>query len=67
MHAYLVKDWVRVLVLLSLTCLVWGVGSNNLTKCCMDALYEYGGVSIGDIAKKLVCIDADGASAFQGN
>ena len=43
-HAYFVKDWVRVLILLSLTRLVEGVASENLMQCCIDALEEYGGV-----------------------
>ena len=55
-HAYFVKDWVRVPNLLSLTRLVEGVASKNLTQCCIDMLEEYGGVPPEKLISKLISV-----------
>ena len=67
MHAYVVKDWMRVPILLSLTHLLQGNGSKNLTECCIDSLEEYNGVSSDMLPSRLISINTNGSSMFTGS
>lgn len=67
-HLYVVRDWERILVLLSLQKLKDGVGVENVIAIVMDALTgDAGNLGWNEVAKKVVCFGADGALVFQGH
>lgn len=43
-----------------------GLGSNNLIEITMVALMKCGGLIREEVANKLLCFGANGASVFQG-
>ena len=64
-HAYVLVNWCRVPLLLTIQKLESdGAMSNNLTAVIMDALSVGGGVSDTEIAERLLCFGADGVSSF---
>lgn len=65
-HAYIVKNWVRVPYLVGLKHLVDGATSDNLTVEIVKCIESGGGLDLDSIASKLLCFGADGVSAFQG-
>jgi len=62
-HAYVVKNWSHVLILISLDHVIEGENSKTLTKVSMDAMCNHGGLGKEDItnyllpfgARKFVC------------
>lgn len=65
-HAYIVQDWVRVPLLVSLQRVECTPNAENLTSLIMEAVANGGGLDSEMIAKKLLSFGADGASALQG-
>ncbi|KAG0595345.1 hypothetical protein M758_UG159300 [Ceratodon purpureus] len=65
-HAYVVKDWVRVPYLISLEQVVDGAAAINLTAVLIKALKSGGGLDDSAICSKLLSFGADGVSTFQG-
>ena len=66
-HAYVLVNWCRVPLLLTIQKLESdGATSNNLTTVIMDALSMGGGVSDAEIAERLLYFGVDGVSSFQG-
>ena len=61
---YVVKEFVRVPMLLILERMTGGAGSNNLTTLLVDALQQLGGLTLEQIREKLLCFSADGAAVF---
>ncbi len=65
-HCYVMHNWVRIRILISLDQVVEGLGSDNLTKVIMEALIIGGGVLRNQIVQKLICFGANGIYVFQG-
>lgn len=66
-HVYIMLDWVRVPLLLTLQKLESdGATADNLTTLLMGIVGVRGDLDALAIATKLVCFGADGVSAFQG-
>ncbi len=66
MHYYVMHNWVRIPILISLDRVVERLGSDNLTKVIMKVLIIGGGVLRDQIAQKLICFGVDGVNVFQG-
>ena len=70
-HVYTMNSWERISHLLHLSCVSDGDGdggtADSLTDAIMFSLLGKGGLTREDIASKLVCFGADGASTFQGS
>jgi len=66
MHYYVMHNWVRIPILISLDRVVERLGSDNLTKVIMKALMINGCVLRDQIAQKLICFGVDGVNVFQG-
>jgi len=64
-QCYLMQNWVRILILISLDPIIEGSGSDNLTKVIMEALMIGGGVATDQIVQKLICFGANGVNVFQ--
>ena len=65
LHAYVVVDWVQVLVLLHLS-KVEAQGVDALTEVIVRALISEGGLSREEIGKKLIYFGTNSVSMFQG-
>jgi hypothetical protein len=65
-HSYVVDNWVRIPIFISLDQMLKGSRSNNLTKVIMEVVMIGGGLPQDQIAKKLICFGVDGANVFQG-
>jgi hypothetical protein len=65
-HAYVLVNWKRVPLLLSLERLTEGSTAASITKVIVNALVRDGGLSVQDICDKLVCFGSDGALVLQG-
>jgi hypothetical protein len=50
-QCYLMQNWVRIFILISLDPIIEGSGSDNLTKVIMEALMIGGGVARDQIAQ----------------
>jgi hypothetical protein len=57
-HAYVVQNWSRVPVLISLEHVIDGGKAKNLTKMIMSAVGSVGGLSQEDIGNRLLCFGA---------
>jgi hypothetical protein len=62
MHVYTYKDWVRVPYLLKLSKIVGSPIANHLTELVISAIEK--DVGIGNLARKMLCFEADGAATF---
>jgi hypothetical protein len=65
-HYYVVENWVKFLILISLDRMVEGSRSNNLIKVIMEAMMIGGGLARDHIANKVVSFGVDGVNVFQG-
>jgi len=65
-HGYIVENYVRVPLLISLQRLVEGATADALTLVIMKALEGAGDLTFQQISKRLTCFGADGVSTFQG-
>lgn len=65
-HAYVVKDWKRVPILLSLARNSLGQTAENLHDMIVSAVKNETDLSDFDLARKTICFAADGAATFQG-
>jgi hypothetical protein len=65
-HAYVVQNWLRIPIFLSLGHVVVGSGVDNLTQVHMQALMHQGGLTKYLICTKLMAFGTDGVSIFQG-
>lgn len=65
-HAYTMRNFVRVPHLINLQRIVNETGANNLTSIIVNALHNGGGVIIDDLPLKLMCFGAERVSTFQG-
>jgi hypothetical protein len=61
-----VQNWLQIPILLFFECVVAGAGADNFTQILMQALMHEGGLMKYLIGKKLMTIDANGVSIFQG-
>jgi hypothetical protein len=66
MHCYVMQNWVKIPILISLDRVIKGSRGDNLTKVIMEALMICGGVPKNQIAQKLICFGANGVDVFQG-
>jgi len=64
-HTYVVQNFVRVLYLISLQCLVDGGSVDSLTLVIMNTLESGGDVTKDQIARRLLSFGADGVNTFQ--
>ncbi len=65
MHDY-VENWKRQPILLNLEKVVDRGTYNNLTIAIVCFLIDLGGLSVVDVANKVVCFGVDGVTIFQG-
>jgi hypothetical protein len=65
-HAYVLVDWERVSLLLSLERLTEGSNAAHITKVIVNAVVRDGGLAVQDIRERLVYFGSDRASVLQG-
>ena len=65
-HCYVVKNWIRIPLLISLQRVTTAANSNNITTLIMDSVMSGGGLDRPMLARKLLCFGADGAATLQG-
>jgi hypothetical protein len=65
-HAYVMKKWKKLPILLNLQKVVDGSTTDNLTSFISQSLVEYEGLNEADIANKLICFGVDGVMIFHG-
>jgi len=65
-HAYVMQNWVKLPMMISLQVIVYGARVDNLTIVIMEALQNGEGLSSTIIIKKLLCFGANGVSTFKG-
>ena len=65
-HGYIVIDWKRTLVLLTLERVIEGGTTYNLTAVIVNVARAYGGLTEQKIRERLITFGADGVSTFQG-
>jgi hypothetical protein len=65
-HAYVLVDWERIPLLLSLERLTEGSTSDQITRTIMSAVGRDGGLSAEEVRQRLLCFGSDGASVLQG-
>jgi len=63
-HVYIVQEWVRVLLLVSLQRMECSPNIDNLTKLIIESVRSGGGLDSEGIAQKLLSFGADGASTL---
>jgi hypothetical protein len=61
---YIMQNYVRIPILISLDRMVEKLGIDNLTKVIMEALMIGGGFPRDQIAQKLICFGANGVNVF---
>jgi len=66
-HAYIVQDWIRIPLLISLQRVECSPTAENLTELIVGSVSAGGGLDAEGIATKVLSFGADGASALQGN
>jgi len=66
-HAYIVQDWMRIPLLISLQRVECSLNDDNLTELIVGAINSGGGLDRESIATKLLSFGADGASILQGS
>jgi hypothetical protein len=64
-HAYVVQDFYRTPILVSVERLTEGATAPKLAEVIVDALFVHGGLTPQHLLSKLVSFGADGASVFQ--
>jgi len=65
-HVYVVKNFIRSPLLVSLQRLMGGAGADSLTLIIMKALQDGGDLTLEQLSRRLLCFGADGVSTFQG-
>jgi UDP-N-acetyl-D-mannosaminuronic acid transferase (WecB/TagA/CpsF family) len=65
-HGYVVIDWKRTHVLLTLERVIEGGTTDNLTVVIVNAARAYGALTEQKIREMLITFGADGVSTFQG-
>ena len=65
-HAYVLVDWERVLLLLSLERLTKGSTAAYIAKVIVNVVVRDGGMSAKEMHDKFVCFGSDGTSMLQG-
>jgi hypothetical protein len=65
-HAYIVQNWVRIPLLISLLRVECAPTSENLTELIVGGMKSGGGLHELAVAQKVISFGADGASALQG-
>ncbi len=66
MHGYVVQDWCRFTLLLSVQQMFSGSKTSHLTLLIMNYLMTQDGLKEKELATRLVCFRADRANTFQG-
>jgi len=66
-HAYVVQDFYRTPILVSVERLTEGAIAPKLAEVIVDALFAHGGLTPQHLLSKFVSFGADGASVFQVN
>jgi hypothetical protein len=64
-HAYVMQNWVKILMSISFQRVVDGTRVNNLTIVIMEALQKGGGLSFKSITQKLIYFGDDGVGTFK--
>jgi hypothetical protein len=64
-YAYVVEDFYRKPILVSLEQLTDGASAARLATTILDAMTTHGGLTREDLRKKLISFGADGAAVFQ--
>jgi hypothetical protein len=64
-HAYVMQNWVRILILISLQKVVSRTRVNDLTIVIMEALQKGGGLSFKSTTQKLIYFGDDGVGIFK--
>jgi hypothetical protein len=67
LHAYIIKEWSQIPILLSLERVVEGADAGHLTRVIIQALLTIGGLTCESLSSKLICFGANGVSVFQGS
>jgi len=63
-HAYVVENWKKQLVLLNFERVLDGDTSNNITIAIVCFLTNLGNISMVNVANKVVCFGADDVIVF---
>jgi hypothetical protein len=63
-HGYVVQNWKRVPVLLTLEKVEVGATSNNIKGVILDVMGRYGGLKFFDMVSKWIYLGCDGDSVF---
>ncbi len=63
-YCYIMHNWVRILIHISLDKVVKGLGNDNLTKVIVEALMISGDLPKDQIAQKFICFGANGVNVF---
>jgi hypothetical protein len=63
-HAYVVENWKKQLVLLNFERVLDGDTSNNITIAIVRFLTNLGNISMVNVANKVVCFGADDVIVF---
>jgi hypothetical protein len=61
-HAYVLVDWERIPLLLSLERLTEGSTSDQITRTIMNVVERDGGLSAIEVRQRLLCFRSDGAA-----
>lgn len=63
-YCYIMHNWVRILIHISLDKVVKGLGNDNLTKVIVEAFTISGNLPKDQIAQKFICFGANGVNVF---
>jgi len=63
-HYYVMHNWIRIPILISLDKMLEDSSSDNLTKVIMEVLRIVGEFLKDQIAQKLICFGANGVNVF---
>ncbi len=65
-HAYVVEDLKRTMILVNLERVIEGCTTDNLTNMIQNSMKGFGGIFNHDLVIKVVCFGANGVATFQG-
>lgn len=65
-HCYVVQNWVKIPIFISLDQVLEGNGNDNLTKMIMEVFTIGGGMPRDQVSTKLINFGVEGVNVFQG-
>jgi hypothetical protein len=65
-HAYMMKNWKQIPILLTLEKVEMGTIVNNIKAVILNAMGRYGALTNETMASKWVCLGCDGDYVFHG-